>query len=73
MRGRRAGAMLWPGGLAMSDGSDSPLLRGWGPVPVAELSEWARLDSNQGPTDYEFLPVPVSWGRWALIRRSQVL
>ncbi len=20
---------------------------------VAELSEWARLDSNQGPTDYE--------------------
>jgi integrase len=22
-------------------------------APVAELSEWARLDSNQGPTDYE--------------------
>jgi integrase len=22
-------------------------------APVAELSQWARLDSNQGPTDYE--------------------
>jgi hypothetical protein len=22
-------------------------------APIAELSQWARLDSNQGPTDYE--------------------
>ncbi len=33
--------------------ADSDGATGTENAPVAELSQWARLDSNQGPTDYE--------------------
>src|SRR5580765_3745280 len=39
--------------FASDDGAATPNTNRPGSAPVAEPSEWARLDSNQGPTDYE--------------------
>jgi hypothetical protein len=34
-----------------------------GPRPYGWPRKWARLDSHQGPTDYECAKVPAGWLR----------
>ena len=39
-------------------------------APRAQNQEWARLDSNQGPTDYESAALPLSYGPLRLAYRN---
>ena len=62
--------MRWASLDSSPEASVHPRRMRLGRTPKAQNQEWARLDSNQGPTDYESAALPLSYGPVRLAYRN---